>query len=520
MNSIQTLIILLTSAIFLVGLAFKLRIAYPIALVLGGSFLGFFPGLTNINFDPNLILVIVLPPTLYYAAYSIPYKEFMYNLRDILWLGLGLVFVTTLVVGLCFKWLFPDLPWEVAFIFGAIISPPDAIAATTILRRFNIHTRLLTTLEGESLINDAAGLLLYKLGVIALLSGSFSWFDASVEFAKIAGGGVFIGLTTGLLLHRFSSRFFDPVLAVVFSFIIPYITYILADSFGVSGILAVVISGLIGSLLRKDFSSLTRVVGWASWDILIIFLNCFVFILIGLQLHGLVERLTFNKTLLYLSYGIFLTAVSIFVRFLWVYIRKNIKTLTQKIKRDSFDWDLKDVTILSWCGMRGIVSLAAALALPYEMPNGAPFPGRDIVIFLTFIIILLTLLIPGLSLSRILQWLKIRDMHHDHSTKMIRKELLTVANEEIQRLYNSRKIDDEEYSFLVTYFNSRHQVLEIASQTKQKTNNLEQARQEILQKKHQYLLDLWEKNEINDHLFNLLDHEIDLEEVYVPRAEI
>jgi CPA1 family monovalent cation:H+ antiporter len=325
MNTFETIILLMTLAIVLVGIALRLRIPYPLALVLGGAALGFTPGLNEIPFSPNLVLVIVLPPTLYYAAYSIPFKEFRRNIQDILWLALGLVMVTTLFIGLLFKWLFPELPWALAFTFGAIISPPDAVAATAILRRFTISSRLLTVLEGESLINDATGLVLYRISVIALLSGIFSLTEASLEFTKVAVGGILIGMMTGYLLHAFSSRFLDPILAVVFSFTIPYLTYILADLLQVSGVLAVVINGLIGSrMMVTKFAALTRVIGWAAWDILIILLNCFIFILIGLQLPGVIHRLTMEKILIYFGYGVILTVATILIRFVWVYLRQGI----------------------------------------------------------------------------------------------------------------------------------------------------------------------------------------------------
>lgn len=508
-------------AIILVGVALKLRIPYPITLVLGGVLLGFFPGLSEIYFSPSLVLVTVLPPILYHAAYSIHFKEFKKNINDILWLGLGLVFATTFVIGIIFKWMFPELPWAVAFTFGAIISPPDAVAATSILRRFSIGPRLLTTLEGESLINDAAGLLLYKLSVVALLSGTFSFTEGGFEFIKIVTGGAVIGVLSGLLLHSFSSYFFNSVLAVVFSFVIPYLAFLLADAFEFSGVLSVVICGLIGSrMLVKNFSSFTRIVGWSSWDIFIIFLNCFIFILIGLQLHGVVQRLTFEKLSLYIAAGILLTLSTILIRFICVYMSMGISLLFRKKMAHTTHWTLNDAFILSWSGMRGIVSLIAALALPYSMPDGSPLPGRDLIIFLTFIVILLTLIIPGLTLPSLMRILKFHPLNEKYNTKQIRQNLLIAAHEEIEHIYKEGHIDDQEYSFLLTYFKLRHQILEIASQSEQETFAVELAQKKVLLKKREYLLRMWENNEIDDHLFNMLENEIDLEESNFVRAII
>jgi monovalent cation/hydrogen antiporter len=521
MNSLLTLILLMSIAIVLVGLAMRWQIPYPLALVVGGVVLGFIPKLKTFDLDPHLVQVIVLPPILYYAAYSVPFKEFRGNIQHILWLALGLVIVTTVTIGWCFKWLFPDLPWALAFTFGAIISPPDAVAATTILKNFTINTKLLTVLEGESLINDATGLLLYRLALVALLSGSFDAGDASIDFLQIVGGGLLIGVITGYGLHIFSSHFFDPILSVIYSFVIPYIVFILADSLELSGVLAVVVSGLIGSrLLTTHFSPLTRVIGWASWDIFIIVLNCFVFILIGLQLYGIVQRLTLETAILYLWYGFVLTLAMIIIRFIWVYIREGMAYLTTKQNSRSLQETLHEAIILSWSGMRGIVSLTLALALPFNLPDGSPLLGRDIVVFLTFVIILFTLLIPGLSLSWLMQRLNIPYIYRHQDIRIARKRLLKAAREAIQRLYDLHHLDDQEATLLLTYFNTRHQILEIVSKAKRDFHSLESARKEVLYKKRECLLEMRTKNEIDDQLFRWLERELDLEEAYLVRDEI
>lgn len=522
MNSLHTIILLMAVAILLVRLAIKWRIPYPVTLVIGGAAIGFIPHLAEIQFDPNLLLSTVLPPILFYAAFSISFKEFKHEFFDILWLALGLVLVTTAAVGFLFKWLFPELPWALAFTFGAIVSPPDAVAATVMLKRFSINPHLLAVLEGESLINDATGLVLYKIGVATLLSGIFSASEAGFEFIKVAAGGILIGLITGYALHRFSSYFLSPVLAAIYSFIIPYIAYLLADAMHVSGVLAVVVNGLIGSrMLITHFSSMTRVVGWVSWDIFIILLNCFIFILIGLQLHGLVERLTIEKAILYFGYGVLITAILILVRFLWVFIRQGLLRLRKK----ESPHDFRNNIILSWSGMRGIVSLAAALALPYNLPDGSPLPGRDIVIFLTFIVIFLTLVIPGLTLATLLRLLKIHYVSNE-DCKGLRETLIKIAREELKKLHSMKKIDDEEYNLLSNYFQTRHQILDRSFTHSPKSkdltgkDNLDLARNKVLEKKRQLLIVMWKHDELSDELFQLFERELDLEEAPIIRAEI
>lgn len=524
MDSIQTLFILMFAAAILVGIAQKLRIPYPIALVLGGTVMGFIPGLPSINFDPNLILLIVLPPILYYAAFGISFREFKKNWRYIFSLALGLVIVTTLVVGFIFKWMFPEFPWALAFAFGAIISPPDAIAATTILKRFSISPRLLTLLEGESLINDASALILYKLAVTALLTGVFSFSDASIEFVKVASGGVVIGLALGFLLQNFSRVYLDPVVGVVFSFSIPYVTFILASSLGVSGVLAVVVNGLMGSrVLAAHHSSLRRVLGFTTWDIFNILLNCFVFVLIGIQLSALTDVMTVRQMLLYTGYAFIITFAMIAVRMLWVYAKNGVAYLyaLHKPRANTIcPQIMHDAVVIGWAGMRGIVSLAAALALPFTLPNGTPLEGRNEVIFISFVVILLTLLIPGLSLTTIINMLKIPHYDEHHEEHRVRKELAKIAEDKIESLHGANSITRVEYEFLITYFHLQRRVLEIASSPRKKMKNLETIRLDVIHEQRKKLLEMWERLEIDDKLLNRLEHELDVEETHVTRAEL
>lgn len=520
MDNFQLFILLMFSAALLVGIAQKIRIPYPIALVLGGAAIGFTPAHEAIDFDPNLILVIVLPSILYYAAFGISFREFKHNWRVILSLSLGLVVFTTCVIGVIFKWLFPELPWALAFAFGAIVSPPDATAATTILKRFAISSRLLTILEGESLVNDASALVLYKLSVVALLSGTFSWSEGSMEFVTTVSGGIALGFILGYLLQHFSRRYLEPVVGVLFSFTIPYITYILADLIGVSGVLAVVVNGLMGSqVLLKHYSSLRRILGYAVWDIFIILMNCFVFILIGLHLRTLTSMMTMHQMVLYTGYAFGITLAMIAVRMAWVYAKSGVtymKALKNPKTCSRCPQILREAALIGWSGMRGIVSLTAALALPLTLQNGMPLEGRNEVIFMTFIVILLTLLIPGLTLSFLIRWLKIHPQSEQHLMLQVRKELTKVADETILRWHLSKIITDDEFEFLKGHIHLEQQAL-TASETN-KLQNLESARSKIIQEKRKKLFEKWERLEIDDRLVSQLEHELDLEETHLARA--
>ncbi len=512
------------AAVILIGIAQRIQIPYPIVLVLGGAVIGFIPELHAISFNPNLILIVVLPPILYYGAFGISFRMFKHNLGDIFSLALVLVFVTTFIIGVIFKWLFPQFPWALAFAFGAIVSPPDAIAATTILKRFGIGLPVLTVLEGESLINDASALVLYKLSVTALLSGMFSFQDASIEFIKVVSGGVLIGFVLGFLMQHFSKRYLDPVTGVVFSFVIPYITYISADSLGVSGVLAVVVNGLMGSqILPTHHSPLRRILGYAAWDIFIILMNCFVFILIGLQLRTLTRIMTTKQIVLYAGYALLITVAMIAIRMIWVYSKSGISYLKARAQKRTSTFCteiLREGAILGWSGMRGIVSLVAALALPFTLPNGMPLEGRSEVIFITFLVILYTLVLPGLTLPLLIRRLNIPAYSEHYDAHKIRKHLAKIAEDEIKRLYSLQMIAEEEYDFLKAYFHLQRRVLEISSSPRRKWKNLELIRLKVIKEQRKQLLKIWEQHNIDDKLLSHLEHELDLEETSIARAEL
>ncbi len=515
MESTYLIIGLMAIAILLVGAAQKLHISYPIALVLGGAILGFIPGLTFAAFDPNIMLVIVLPPILHYGSFWLSFAEMKRYWRDIFSLAFGLVVASTASVALLFKWLFPEYSWALAVAFGALVSPPDAIAATTILKRFAISPRLLTIFEGESLVNDAFALVLYRLAVIAIISGTFSWAEGSIEFIKTVIGGVSVGIFMGLTIQRLSSLVLTPVVGVLFSFIIPYLTYILADSLGVSGVLAVVVNGLFSSYwVVKNQAGLRRILGATSWDIFIILLNCFVFMIIGLQISTLAEQMSWHHLAIYFAYGLLFTGVLIAVRMIWVFTKHAIPYFSLQFNPKLLNYCSKiwrEDAILGWSGMRGIISLIAVLALPFATP------GRDIVIYLTFVIILLTLIIPGFTLAPLMRVLNI---HYLPDSKLIedhRHRLLKLAEEEIATFM---ELSEEERQFLLHYFKTRHRILESAISEEEEMQKLDIARKKVLQAQRRYLLKMWKDKEIDDKLLKILELELDLEETFSIRAAI
>src|SRR3990172_8476641 len=409
MHVVQIVVFLLLCAVALGWLSRRIGIPYPIALVLGGGALGLIPGLPQLHFDPQLLLVLVLPPILYQAALLTSWRDFSANLRPIGLLAVGLVIATTVVVGATLKLLDPDVPWAAAFVFGAIVSPPDAVAATAILSRLNMPRRIVTVLEGESLVNDASGLVLYKFAVAAVLSGAFSILDAGAEFLLIAAGGVAVGLALGWVFVAVHRHLGDAFTEVLVSLSAPYAAYVLAESLDVSGVLAVVSAGLLrGRHSPSLVSAEMRIIARSAWNILVFMLNSLIFVLIGTQLSGIVARLTEYSARELVSYSLGISLVAIVVRFACVYPAVYGPWLLSAPRRGSGSAPRPgEAFIMGWSGMRGIVSLAAALALPVSLPGGGAFPFRDLIVFLTFVVIAATLVLQGLTLAPLIRWLKV-----------------------------------------------------------------------------------------------------------------
>ena len=522
MENIEIIFFLLLSAVLLVGIAQKIHKPYPIILILGGAAISFIPGIANIYFDPNFILTIFLPPILYHSAFGISFREFQRNWRSIFSLALGLVALTTVVVGIIFKWLFPQFSWALAFAFGAIVSPPDAVAVTSILKRFNMNSRLITLLEGESLINDASALVIYKITIAVLLTGSSSLSQGSWKFFSVVIGGIIVGFVLGFLFQLFSKRYLEPVLGVVFSFTIPYVTYTVADILDVSGVLAVVVNGLIGArILHAHHSPLRRVLGYAVWDILIIFLNCLVFILIGLQVRTIAGEMTTHQMMTYSGYGLLIAFAMGVVRMIWVYGRAGILYIKALRRHDSSQvcpQILREAAMIGWAGMRGIVSLAVALALPFTLSNGMRLEGRNEVVFMTFVVILITLLIPGLTLPGLIRWLKLYPVSKKDNEHKVRSRLAQHTEEILSSLFESKEINQKEYKFLRVYFHSQHKILEFAHE--EQISSIEVARRKVIHFQRSKLMEIWKMHEIDDELLTHLENELDMLETHIARAEL
>ncbi len=383
-----------------VGLAYLARwigVAYPILLVIGGLVLAFVPGVPSIELDPDLVFLLLLPPILFGAGFSTPIRDLKANLRPIILFAVGLVLFTTVVVGLVAQVLIPGINVGAAFALGAIVAPPDAVAATSIFRRLGAPARVVTILEGESLINDASALIAYRFAVVAALTGFFSLQEAAVAFVAVGLGGIAVGIVVGFVLTEGWRRTSDPTLEIMVSLLAPFAAYLPAEALGVSGVLAAVVAGLIaGRRAARVLSPDARLLGRGTWDIVIFIINTFAFMLIGLQLPTILAGLSAWSAGELLAWGLAISLTVIVARFVWVFPATYLpRRLSASLRARDPSPSKRVVVVISWAGMRGSVSLAAALALPL---TPKVFPERDLVIFLTFCVIIATLVGQGLTL--------------------------------------------------------------------------------------------------------------------------
>lgn len=413
---IQDNLFLILSLLFGVSmlsmLSVKLKISYPILLVIAGLVIGLIPGIPVVSLDPDLVFLIFLPPLLYSAAWNTSWKNFWQSRRPISFLSIGLVIFTSTAIAFISNAIIPGFPLAYGFLLGGIISPPDAVAATSVLQGLKVPKKVVTILEGESLINDASSLIVFRFALAAIITGQFSIVEATGEFFMVAGVGIIIGLAIGYLVylvHRFLPT--NPSIDTALTLLSPYIMYVAAEHFHYSGVMAVVTGGLFLSFRSNAiFSYDTRIQAYSFWATFTFLLNGLVFILIGLQLPDIVRGLGNYSIGQAIFYGIIISLLTILIRIIWVFPGAYLpRILSKKIRASEPRPETGPVFLVAWSGMRGVVSLAAALAIPLTLSAGVAFPHRNLLLFITFIVILVTLVAQGLSLGWIIKKLNIND---------------------------------------------------------------------------------------------------------------
>ena len=504
----------------LLALAPILRVPYPILLVLGGLAIGFVPGIPHVALRPDVVLVAILPPLLYSSAFFTSLRDLKRNARPLSLLAVGLVFTTMLAVAAISHAAISGLSWPVCFVLGALVAPTDAVAATAIASRLGIPRRLATLIEGESLINDATALVAYSFAVTAVLTGSFSLWHATWRFAVDVVGGIAIGRGVGFVLRQVRRRLNHSPTEIAIALLSGYFAYLPAQAAGVSAVLAAVtVSVYVGWYTPELTNVQTRLQGDAVWNILTFLLNALLFGLVGLQLRPILNSLSGSTGTLIADAAIVSAAV-IGTRLFWIYPATYVpRFLSRRIRaRDPYPpWQYP--TLIGWAGLRGAVTLAAALALPLTTSSGAPFPERSLLIYLAFCVILATLVLQGLSLPLVIRLLNLED--DGSAAKEETKARIYAADAALARL---DELADEEwvrndtlermraqYRFRQSRFNARFDA-EDDGAIEQRSQDYQRLRRELLDAERRAVVELRRTGRINDDVMNVVQRDLDLED--------
>ena len=514
-----TLAAILAVAATLLVVAPAVRVPYPILLVLGGLALGFVPGLPQIELNPEVVLVGILPPLLYAAAFFTSLREFAQNARPIGLLSVGLVLFTTVAVA-AGAHAFLGLGWAPAFVLGAIVSPTDPTAATSIARRLGVPRRLVVIIEGESLVNDGTALVLYRYAVVAVVAGTFSFGHVALSFAGSVVGGIAMGLAVGWIIRQARRRIDNPPAEITIALLSGYFAYLPAEAAGVSAVLAAVTTGLyVGWHTPELTNSTVRLQGDAVWQIVVFLLNALLFTLLGLQLRSILDAVSQYPAWRLAWYGLAVSGTVILTRFAWIYPATYLpRLLVRRIReRDPYPaWQIP--AALGWAGMRGAVSLAAALALPLVTDAGDPFPSRDLVVFLTFCVVLVTLVFQGLTLPLVIRLLGLEDDGIDD--RLEAKARIKAASAALARLdelvaEGGVREDTAErvrgsYTFRRDRFASRFDDSD-DGRIEERSQSYQRLRRELLAAEHRAVLELRRRGVINDDVMNRVQRDLDLE---------
>jgi Na+/H+ antiporter len=527
MHQAEIIVVLFALVAGLVLLARKLALPYPIVLVLAGLALSFVPHLPEVKLDPNIVFFFFLPPLIYPAALFTSWRDFRRNLRSILLLAIGLVLFTMAAIACVAHALVPALPWPAAFALGAIVSPPDAIAATSIIRRLSVPHRIAAVLEGESLVNDATALVALQFAVAALITGQFSITDAAVRFVWVAAGGIAFGLLVGFAMRWVQRRLDDPPVQITISLLTPFIAYLPAERLHLSGILATVAAGIyLGWHSPLIVTARYRLQAFAFWEIVVFLLNGFVFITIGLQLPGILRALGSESLGSLILHGALVSAAVVLVRIAWVFSATYLPRFFFKRLRahDPYPgW--RNVAVIAWSGMRGVVSLAAAFALPLTLSDRSAFPGRDYVLFLTFSVILTTLVFQGLTLPSLIHKLGIKgDKTTDEEERSARLKANQAAIELIEQLSGANEFSPQTVEHLRAEYDERIEQLErCADDPEQRrgeiaTPQYQRLQQRALAVERETIIRLRNQQVINDEALRRIQRDLDLAEARLTEA--
>lgn len=498
----------------LTALARRLPIPSPILQVGAGLLVALIPGVTIPTLDPDIVFFVFLPPILWAAAFFTSLREFKANRRAISYLAIGLVIVTTVAVAWVARLLLPNLPWAAAIALGAIVSPPDAVAAAAIVSRLPVPRRVIVILEGESLVNDASALVLYRTAVAAAVTGVFSWGESIVRFFIDAGVGAMIGLLVAWLIIRAARWTKDPLAETLLTLAGPYVAWVAAESIGVSAVLACVAGGLY---LRQHLSlavgPMSRLQNRTVWDLLVFLLNAMIFLLLGVEFTTLLKTVPNGQMGSILVAGVIISVVAIVVRLAWVPIAQlSPRLLSEQTRRNTPKPSNKGLFLVAWTSMRGIVSLATALALPAALANGQPFPHRTEIILITMVVIVMTLVVQGLSLEPIIRKFNFEpEQTHFEEERLARREALRRSAETLEDLSREPWVDPLDLNALRAELRERVRTHEGSGGTYSRRR----LRVSMINAERRMLVRLRNEGAISDEVLRELEQELDLDAVRV-----
>lgn len=415
MENYSVVIFILAIMIGLAAIADKIRIPYPILLVVAGMAIGFIPVLPEVRLNPEVVFLIFLPPMLYDAAFNISFKDFKININTIGTLSISLVFITVVGIACIAHYCIPGMTWPLSFVLGAILSATDAVAAMSVTKGLGLPHKTMTILEGESLINDASSLVAYRFAVAAVTGSAFVLWKASLDFVILLGGGLLVGAFIAKALAFFLKKVQrDAMVVISLMILMPFVTYLVAEEFHVSGVIAVVTLGLVISrfssmVFPDDLKRESKTI----WDIIVFLLNGLVFILIGLEFPYIVKSIDPANLWTYVGYAVLIWIGTLVLRTTRIFMQQmNLQKLFLRQRGRITEHallDFKNSIIISWSGMRGIVSLAIAIGLPLKLGDGTPFPHRSAIVFISVVVVLLTLIGQGLTLPWVIKALKVEE---------------------------------------------------------------------------------------------------------------
>ena len=520
---VELVLICLVAVALLAIVSRKINVPYPILLTVAGGLLALVSGLPAIHLDPKLVFDLFLPPLLYPAAVYTSWRDFRANLRSILPLAIFLVLLTMTATAYLLHAL-TGLPLAVGFVFGALISPPDAVAALAVTKDLKVPRKIIVILEGESLVNDATSFISFRFAVAAVLTGTFSLGQASAQFLLVAAGGIAVGLATGWLATQVQKRLDDPPVQTMFSLLTPYVAYFSGEKLHVSGILAVVIAGIYyGWRAPRVLSGRMRLQAVPVWQMVTFILNGILFMLIGLQLPQVIHALPPGSTISVAKLGVLILLALVLVRFAWLFVATYLPRLFSKSFRRKNPAPWQQTALIAWTGMRGADSLAGALAIPFLLADGTPFPGRDLILLLTFCVIFGTLIAQGLTLKPLVRWLRIVD---DHATEKEERLARLRANEaalaRIEDLGSSNQARPESVERLRSEYADRIRQLSKDASHEESLRRLyskdfEQLAREALDTERETVIGLRNEDTINDEVLRRIQHGIDLAEARLQR---